>query len=345
MKQLRQAAAREQWAPVAWWFVLALAEEGALYAMVHRLSPHGALMMGVVLLAAWLAPLLAFLSLASPGRARELPPPPGEGTYEEWNRQGKLLGKVLLYFEDNPDLPPDLRRTLRAARADLRDTFGAHPLRDDLERVCQRVRTGAIHDMKDWFWQEYRGTTRELRQAFEEKAQDGEGQDRLTALQEAVEDAAARMVRRCMPRMLERERLTCARDCAWLASQALHGEGLRFSPIERAAALVVEWCDFSEPWQPSLVLRRAVERLEREAGSASLQDAAIPAGGGEGEAGASGAGAEQIVIRNGKKYRRVRVRKRHRRHSRHYRGPSLVDLLLSFGQWVRYSIRSWWLYR
>ena len=41
---------------------------------------------------------------------------------------------------------------------------------------------------------------------------------------------------------------------------------------------------------------------------------------------------------------RVRVRVRKRRRHR-YRGPSILDILLSFGQWLRYSIRSWMLYR
>ena len=301
--------------------------------------------MAFLLLAAWLAPLLAFLSLSAPRRARDPEPLPGEGTYDEWKRQGKLLGRVLLYFEDNPDISPELRQTLRAARADLRDTFRAHPLRDDLERVCRRVRASAVGRMKDWFWSEYRRRVGEIQREYERVAESCAEDDRLIALQAAVENAAAMMIRRCMPRMLERERLACARDCAWLASLAANGSGQRFSPIERAAALVVEWCDFSEPWQPALVLRHAVERLERDSGAASGGEEPTSTDTASFERAPHGTDTEQIVIRNGKKYRRVRVRKSHRRHSRHYRGPSLADIVLSFGQWVRYSVRSWLMYR
>ena len=51
------------------------------------------------------------------------------------------------------------------------------------------------------------------------------------------------------------------------------------------------------------------------------------------------------MIRNGKRYRRVRVRHKHRRHSHRSRGPSPVDVFLSFGQWLRYSVRAWMLFR
>jgi hypothetical protein len=40
---------------------------------------------------------------------------------------------------------------------------------------------------------------------------------------------------------------------------------------------------------------------------------------------------------------RVRVRRQYRRAK--YRGPSVFQVLLSFGQWVRYSFRSWLFYR
>ena len=79
-------------------------------------------------------------------------------------------------------------------------------------------------------------------------------------------------------------------------------------------------------------------RLSQDAGlsgvvAAAEDAAAAPADGG-------------IVIRNGKRYRRVRVRSRSsRRHHRRHLGPSVFDNLLSFGQWVRYSVRSWLLTR
>ena len=64
------------------------------------------------------------------------------------------LGRVLLYYEENRDVPPELRKTLQAARADLNDTLRAHPLRDDLERVCERIRSGAVQAMKAWLWKD-----------------------------------------------------------------------------------------------------------------------------------------------------------------------------------------------
>jgi hypothetical protein len=83
---------------------------------------------------------------------------------------------------------PELRRTIHAAREDLRDTFKAHPLRDDLERVCQRIRAGALRETKDWFAREYRRDIRELANEYEQAAAAGMDPDqRLLALQGAVE--------------------------------------------------------------------------------------------------------------------------------------------------------------
>ena len=345
MKRLRQAAGRERRAPIFWWFATMLAMGAGLFVLVYRHSPHAAVLMAVLLVGAWLAPVLAFLSLSAPARAKAPAPPPGEGTYDEWRKQARLLGRVLLYFEDHSDITPDLRGSLHAARVDLRDTFRAHPLRDDLERVCQRVREGAVQDIKNWFWHECHPRLREIQVEYEHTVAVGmDENDRLIALQAAVENAAAMMICRCMPRMLERERLVCARDCAWLAAQTSSGYNGRFSPIELASALVVEWCDFSEPWQPANVLHHAVDRLS--------QSPVVPASENLPATETSTFArlpheieTEQIVVRNGKKYRRVKVRKKHRRHSRRYHGPTLVDVVLSFGQWLRYSVRSWLLYR
>lgn len=332
MYQLQQAAKRERRAPIFWWLIVMAATGGALVVMVYGHSRLVAYFLGILLAAAWAAPLVAMQSLSAPPRAKKLAPEPGEGTYDDWKNQALLLGRVLLYFGDNPNLSPEVHRNLREARADLRDTLKAHPLRDDLERVCRRVREGAIRSMKDWLSREYRHDIRELANEYEQAAAAGMDADqRLLALQRAVEKAAAMMSRNCMPRMLERQRLACAVDCAWLAVQAAVMRNEQVSPVDLAEMLVIEWCDFSEPWQPARALRLALERLARpdapETGPAPTE--------------APG----HIVIRNGKRYRRVRVRHKHRRHSRRSRGPSLVDVFLSFGQWVRYSIRAWMLYR
>lgn len=331
MNQLRQAAARERQVPILWWFLIMLLAGGALVALLFHRSPPAAALVAILLAAVWLAPLVALASLAAPHRAKKPAPEPGAGTFDEWLRQARQLGRVLLYYEDNPQLSPDIRHVLRAARADLRDTLKAHPLRDDLVRVCCRVRTGAIAAVKDWFAREYRPDIRELANAYEQEVAAGmEENKRLLVLQEAVEKAAAMMSRNCMPRMLERQRLACARDCAWLAVQAavVHAGGM--SPVDLAEMLVIEWADFSEPWQPARALRRAMAQLALKA-AVPVPPPPPPEG--------------DVVVRDGKRYRRVRVRRKHRRHHSRYRGPSVWDILVSFGQWVRYSARSWLLYR
>ena len=358
MTNLQQAAARERRAPILWWLGLTAALGGALTWMVFGKSPVGAVLLAALVVAAWVAPLAAFASLAAPRRARRAAPRPGEGSYNDWKKQARLLGRVLLYCEDN-DLPASLRKIMRDAREDLGDTFGAHPLRDDIERVCGRVREGAIRELKRWFWLEYRSRVQELREDYEAALERGMDEDeRLLALHAAVENAAAVMVRRCMPRMLERERRGCARDCAWLAVQGTAMGGVRHSPIELAGALVVEWCDFSEAWLPAQMLGRAVERLDRTYGpaeewatpakAAETGPAAKPAATNPAPEPAENYGKPVDGEENKKETRkrvRVRVRRGHRRHSRHYRGPSILDIVLSFAQWVRYSVRSWMLYR
>ena len=249
-----------------------------------------------------------------------------------------MLGSVLLYYQDNPDLPLDLQQEIRAARADLRDVLGAHPLRDDLERVCARVRDGAIRNAKEWFAREYRRDIRELANDYEQAAAASMDPDkRMVALQQAVEKSAAMMSRNCMPRMLERERLACAVDCAWLAVQGVVAGPEHVSPVDLVEMLVIEWSDFSEPWLPATALRRALARLDRADARPAPPEPPPPPGELPGD----------VVIRNGKRYRRVRVRRKHRRHHRHFwnRGPSLADVFLSFGQWLRYSVRAWMLFR
>ena len=332
MYQLRQAAARERRAPIFWWLIVMAATGGGLVTMVYGHSRPTALFLGILLAAAWAAPLMAVQALSAPPRAKTPVPAPGEGTFGEWMAQARLLGRVLLYYEDNPSLPSSVLHSIHAAREDLRDTLTAHPLRDDLERVCRRVREGAVRSAKDWFAREYRRDIRELENEYEQTVAVGMDADkRLLALQRAVEKAAAMMSRNCMPRMLERQRLACAVDCAWLAVQAAAERNGTVSPVDLAEMLVIEWSDFSEPWQPARALRLALERLARP----DEPEPAVPA---------SNAGGS-VVIRNGKRYRRVRVRSKHRRRAHRSRGPSIADVILSFGQWVRYSIRAWMLYR
>ena len=345
MQQLRQAAARERRAPIYWWLLLMVATGGALVWAVHGHSRPGAFFVAVLLGAAWAAPLVALRSLMAPPRAKKPAPAPGAGSFADWLTQARMLGRVLLYYQDNPELPVDVQQEIRAAREDLRDVLGAHPLRDDLERVCGRVRAGAIRSVKDWFAREYRRDIRELANDYErEAAASMDADKRMVALRQAVEKSAAVMSRNCMPRMLERERLACAVDCAWLAVQGVVAGPEHVSPVDLVEMLVIEWSDFSEPWLPATALRCALARLDR----ANARPAPEPPPAAEPAIAAVSAPERgDVVIRNGKRYRRVRVRRKHRRHHRRFwnRGPSLADVFLSFGQWVRYSIRAWMLYR
>ena len=333
MKQLRQAAARERRAPIYWWLTELVATGGGLVIMVYHHSHPAAYILVLLLVAAWVAPLVALHSLAMPRRPQKPRPPSGGGSFNEWRKQARWLGRLLLYYGDVPDLPGELRCALLAARSDLQDTLRAHPLRDDLERVCDRIRGGVLGEIKNWFAREYRSDIRELANEYESAAAATMDSDkRLLALQAAVEKAAALMSRNCMPRILERERLACAGDCAWLAVQASVVQIGQVSPVDLAEMLVIEWSDFSEPWQPASALERALSRLQHKAMGPSPEPEAEPAG----------------VVTNGKRYRRVRVRVRRqrRRHSgSRHRGPSIWEVLMSFGQWVRYSIRAWTLYR
>jgi hypothetical protein len=334
MKQLREAAARERRFPIFWWLFLMVLTGGMFVAAIYDRAPHAAWLIGVLLAAAWSAPILALYSLIPPRRSQNPVPVPGAGTFNEWMKQARLLGRVLIYYEENREAPAELRRTIRAARNDLRDTLRAHPLRDDLERVCQRIRDGAINETKEWFWSEFHYLVWDVAHQYEKAVAAGIGEDeRLAALLAAVENSAALMARICMPRMLERERLACAVDCAWLAAQAAAGHGGQVSPIDLAARLVIEWSDFSEPWQPARELRLALGHLE---GAASVF-APAPA-----EAVETAAPGPYGANSTGRKFRRVRVKVRRKRR---HRGPSFLDILLSFGQWVRYSIRSFMLYR
>ncbi|MCK5805699.1 MAG: hypothetical protein KAI66_22895, partial [Lentisphaeria bacterium] len=188
MKQLRQAAARERRAPILWWFLMTLTMGGGICLFIWSHSHDAAVFAAILFAAVWVAPLFAFMSLAAPHRAKAPPPARGEGTYDEWLKQARLLGRVLLYYGDNPAIPGELRHAFHDARMDLHDTLKAHPLRDDLERVCQRIREGAIKEMKNWFAGEYRRDIRELANEYEQAASAGMDPDkRLLALQDAVE--------------------------------------------------------------------------------------------------------------------------------------------------------------
>lgn len=345
MHRLREAAARERRFPILWWLFLMVLTGGMFFVVVYHTSPPAAWLVGVLLLAAWAAPILALQSMTPPRRPATPVPPPGLGSFSDWKKQARLIGRMIIYYEENRDIPQDLRRALGRAAHDLRDTLRSHPLRDDLERICSRVREETFQQMKDWLWRNNSRYVRTVQNHYAKALHGAASEDeRLVLLQNAVEDAAAEMARQCMPRLLERERLMCARDCAWLATQTVGGMTGKISPIALAAALVVEWSDFSEPWQPARMLHRATARLDLTPAVAMESESSL-SGEPASASAATGTQTEKFVIRNGRRYRRVRVRRSGRRRSRRARGPTLLNILLSFGQWVRYSVRSWMLYR
>ncbi|NLB66529.1 MAG: hypothetical protein GX803_08670 [Lentisphaerae bacterium] len=364
---LRRAVVRERRAPMVWWFGMALLMGGALYLLIRSHSPPlaGALM--ILLAGGWFAPVLAIISLTAPKRAKSRPPAPGTGSYAEWKQQARLLGRVLLYYEDIPNLSFDMRRRLKEAREDLRDTLRAHPLRDDLERVCGRIRSKTLPAIKYWLWEEYRVFFEQsCRETEEFLAGTEDPNARMVLIQQAVENSATQMSRFVMPRLLERERIKCMHECSRLTATVviLHGRSI---PVgELAAMLVIMWSDFSEPWEPGNVVQRIFADTERERKGripdqpAESRDAPAP----RPEPAATVAGKipketakaaaavaaredlpEDVVIRGGKRYRRVRVRRKVKRRRVRHAGPGFGDILLSFGQWLRYSIRAWMLYR
>lgn len=347
MRALRKAAERERQVPLLWFALLLVLTGSSLVYLIYHQSPWAALLVGGLVLVGGLAPWAALHSLRPPRRPTKAPPPPGQGSFSDWLEQVHALGRLLLYYEDNPDLPAEIQAALRRGREDLRDTLRAHPLRDDLERLCQRLRSGPIEEVKSWFARTYHPDLRVIANEYEQAAsRQLDENDRLQRLQDAVEKAADLMTHRCMPRMLENERLHCAQQCAWLAVQAAAVHLGRVSPVELSEMLVIEWCDFSMPWQPAAALQEAWRRLQVLTAVELVQPADPPAGSPApalAAPDASPASAEgEIVIRNGRRYRRVRVRRRRRRNHSH--NPSLVDLVLTFGQWLRYSVRAWWLY-
>ena len=208
MNRLRQVATSERRGPIVWWFVLLLATNLVLLVLAYKYSWRWTAFFGALLMAAWVAPLALMHARAAPRRAKRMPPQPGEGTFDEWAQYARTLGRLVMYYGDILDLSPEIRRKLKDAQADLRDTLRAHPLRDDLERVCERIRAGAVEPIKDWFARKHDPEIRALENAYEQAASVRMDEDfHLLTLQAAVENAAALMTRSCMPRQLVRDGL------------------------------------------------------------------------------------------------------------------------------------------
>jgi len=355
MKYLRNAAKRERRAPILWWFLMILTMGTMLCILIWPHSHDFSIFLAFLLAGTWFAPVMAFYSLSAPRRAKSPSPEPGKGSYSQWIKQARLLGRLLLYYDENKELSPETHKAIRAASQDLRDTLKAHPLSDDLERVCGRIRSSALQKAKEDFWQTTRPRVEELIHAMEEEIATSVDRDEVPVIRHrAMEDVAALMARHCMPRLLERERLACAVECSWLGTVAVYAVDGMSSPIQVAARLVIEWSDFSEPWRPAKMLRHVLKQMSLSVPMVTEPDkmwiSALELGEPVEADSPAALEAEPVTVAvpietpdAAPKRRRVRVRVRRSRHQK--RGLSILDILFSFGQWIRYAIRSWMLYR
>ena len=344
----RRAATRERLAFAGWWAALALMCGAGLVAFVWARWPTIGLFAAVALAGAWLGPVLAWASLRAPRRNDAPWPAPG-AAYDAWRRQANALGRLLLYHQEDPALPQTVRRELLQAHRDLRRVLRARPSGDDLERECTRLRDGPVRLAKKTAWLAVWPTVKDLEAAWRESTATHTGADRHHLLHELVGAAAAAATEGSLPRLLARERWECVELCTDYALQLAAAPGRPLvSPIALAAALAIEWADFSIPFDPetpraTLVafLVEAGETLPPRAFEAPPPPPSEPA-----EPPAPPSPSQ-------KHYRRVRVRVRHERHHHRSLLRRLVDEPLSsvrrgcfsFAQWIRYALRSWFLYR
>jgi hypothetical protein len=342
MTQQLAASAREHRAFGVWWFFIALVTSLIVVWMLNAYSTTAAWFAAIILIGFSLAPWAALYSLKSPRRSVHPPPEPGQGDYDAWKRDASNLGRLLLYQEENAWLTQESRVFLKSACQDLRETLRAHPLSDDLERICLRIRREIIPQAKAAGWRAMWPALQKMQEAYEQRqAKAHTPGERMQVLREMTGGAAAMASRICMSRLLEGERVMCMMDCAWVAAYTLQGGTASVSPIALSAALVLEWSDFSIPWDPAVARQQALARLNAPAEAVEdvpKRDVTLP----------ETAPFEIPLVISEKKYKRVRVRKHkhHRSRWRHHSGaPSIGDIFVSFGQWIRYSIRSWWLNR
>jgi hypothetical protein len=349
----RRAATRERLAFAGWWAALALVCGAGLVAFVWARWPTVGLFSAVVLAGAWLGPVLAWASLRAPHRNDAPWPAPGAG-YDAWRRQANALGRMLLYHQDDPALPKNVRQELREAHRGLRSVLRAHPLADDLERECARLRDGPIRLMKKTAWLSVWPTVKDLEREWFDSSSSHTGAARQHLLHELVGAAAAAATEGVLPRLLARERWECVELCTDYSLQLAAAPGRPLvSPIALSAALSIEWSDFSIPFDPEAARATLVAFLA-DAGvpvppavAPSVASAPAPA------APSPPAAEPAPAPAPAKHYRRVRVRVRHEHH--HHRsllrrlvGPPLDSVRRGFGsffQWLRYWFRAWWLYR
>ncbi|MBR3583625.1 MAG: hypothetical protein IKO01_09335 [Kiritimatiellae bacterium] len=338
----RRAATRERLAFAGWWAGLSLACGAGLVGFVWARWPTLGLFAAVALGGAWLGPILAWASLRAPRRNETPWPAPGAGA-DAWRHQANALGRMLLYHQDDPALPKNVRKELVQAHRDLRRVLRAKPSAEDLERECARLWDGPVRLAKRTAWLAVWPAVKDLETAWREGRATHAGGTRHHLLHELVGAAAATASEGVLPRLLARERWECVEQATDYALQLAGVPGWTpVSPIALAAVLAIEWSDFAIPFDPEPARARLAAILAAEAPEATAPAPAIPV-----------QPAEEVPPPPPKHYRRVRVRVRHEGH--HHRsllrrlfGEPLESVrrgCFSFVQWLRYALRSWMLYR
>lgn len=255
MDLLRQAAKRERSGTGVWWGVMAAVGGAAAVALLWRSHPMLAKAAAALWALGWAAPLAATASLRSPEEGGPLPQA-GGGTWDQWRDCCRLVGRLLAWGEVTcPDA--EMRKRLASAQKDLRDTLGAHPLKEDLERVCLRTERYALAPLRTWFWREWlAGSAAELRREAERAAAEAEDEaERVEIWSGAMEDAAAKAMRCLYPSILATEQEAGADACVLAAWQgARPGDPL----VELAMALCLEWGPVRGGWRPAWARARAM---------------------------------------------------------------------------------------
>ena len=261
-----------------------------------------------------------------------------------------------------------MQRELLEAHRELRAVLRAHPLGDDLERECTRLRNGPMHLARRTAWLSVWPQVKDLEARWHDSSGDGglASAARQHLLHELVGAAAAAATGGVLPRLLERERWECVELSTDYALQLAAAPGHPLvSPIALAAALAIDWSDFSVPLDPETT-RANIAAFFAENG---ISPAATPATDNLQPAAPGAPGflqppvAPHPAVSAGqpapaappapKRYRRVRVKVRHERHrhrsvvTRLFGEPfaSVRRGIVSFAQWLRYAFRAWWMYR
>lgn len=383
MDLLRQAAKRERSGTGVWWGVMAAVGGAAAVALLWRSHPTMAKAAAALWALGWAAPLVAAASLRSPAPTGA-PPKKGGGTWDQWRALCTGLGRMLAWgMATCPDR--EMREKMASAEKDLRDTLGAHPLKDDLERVCLRVATHAVAPLQTWFWREWlSGSAAQLRAEAERFMAEEEDEDgRMEVLSEAMENGAAKAMRCLYPAMLATEQEAGADACVLAAWQgAKPGDPL----VELAMALCLERGSMTRPWQPVRARAHALrlvrtgkaeadwygggEAGEPVAGAEVVSGAWMPlADGAVGEAAApeeaqkeaesepkAAASATAEPTRHRVKIRTRRSGHRRRHHGHHTWGKGLKEwarhqiwrawnIMATFAQRVRYNVKLRWRHR